>query len=95
MTKHSNSILDTKSLSKPVSKLIDAISNAIGTVYQPTHLRRMAKANAESEIIKSKSDIDIKLLKKRASERVLHIETKRQKKIESINEKAFNELPEY
>lgn len=94
MTEQSTSILDTKSLSKPVSKLIDAISNAIGVVYAPTHIRRMAKANAESEIIKTKSEIDTELLRKRASERIIHVETRRQINIESINEKAFSELPD-
>ena len=94
MSEQNNSLIDTKSLSEPVSKLVDAISKAIGTIYAPTHIKRMAAAQAESDIIFEKSKIDKDLLRKRASDRVAYIETKRQENIESINEKAFHELPD-
>lgn len=45
-------IKDLAGLSKPLEKLIDSVSGAIGKLYQPTHELRMAKADAESlEII--------------------------------------------
>ncbi len=94
MAKSSTSVIDLNGLSKPTSKLIDAISNAIGTVYAPTHIKRIAKANAESDLIKARAEIDKQELQKRAFERLAHSQTRRQKNIESISEKAFSELPE-
>ncbi len=95
MAKSGISVIDLNGLSKPTSKLIEAISNAIGTVYAPMHIKRIAKANAESELIKAKAEIDKQELQKRAIDRVAHSETRRQKNIESISEKAFSELPEH
>jgi len=94
MVEQNNSLIDTKGLSEPITKLIDAISKTIGVVYEPTQVKRIAKATAEAEIIKAKTEIDINLLKERASKRIVHVETKRQENIESINKKAFGELPE-
>lgn len=95
MSKSNNTLIDLDGLSKPASKLIDALSRAIGTVYAPTHIKRIAKANAESVLIKAKAEIDKQELQKRAADRVTRVETRRQKNIESISEKAFNELPEH
>jgi hypothetical protein len=95
MPKSNTTVIGLDGLSKPASKLIDAISRAIGTVYAPTHIKRIAKANAESELIKAKADIDKQELQKRAVDRVALSETRRQKNIESISEKAFFELPKH
>jgi len=94
MLEQSSSIIDLKGISEPASKLIEAVSNAIGAVYAPTHLRRMAKAQADADIIQAESHIEKELILKRASERIVKIESKRQRNIESINDKALNELPE-
>ena len=37
---------------KPIEKLIEVVSNAIGTLYEPRQLVRIARAEAEAERIK-------------------------------------------
>lgn len=38
---------------KPIEKLIEVVSNAIGTLYEPRQLVRIARAEAEAERIKA------------------------------------------
>jgi hypothetical protein len=40
-------VSDVLGLSQPLTKLIETISNGVGTLYKPVHLKRMAKAKAE------------------------------------------------
>ena len=37
---------------KPIEKLIEVVSNAIGTLYEPRQLVRIARAEAEAEYLK-------------------------------------------
>lgn len=39
-------IKDLAGLSQPLTKLVEVVSRGIGTVYEPTHIKRMAKARA-------------------------------------------------
>jgi len=94
MATNGTSLIDANGLAKPVTKLIDAISKAIGTVYTPTHLKRMAHAQAECSLIETRALIAKEQLKERASERIINTEIKRQRNIDSISEKAFSELPD-
>lgn len=85
---------------KPVEKLIEVISQGIGTLYRPRSIRNEAKAKAfEIEIIekaKSKAlaegneteaDSYIKI-----QERLLARELKRQENIDAVSDIAYNEL---
>lgn len=94
MAESSSSLIDMRELSKPVSKLIDALSKAIGAVYEPTHIKRLARANAEASLIHETSVIDKEQLRKRAADRIVLQETRRQQNIEKISERAFDELPQ-
>lgn len=94
MTENNTSLVDVNGIAKPVTKLISAISKAVGTVYAPTHIKRMAQAQAESVLIETRALIAKEQLIERASERVVHVETRRQRNIESISKKAFEELPD-
>jgi uncharacterized repeat protein (TIGR03899 family) len=94
MVENNTSLVDMNGLAKPVTKLIGAISKAIGTVYAPTHIKRMAQAQAECTLIETRALIAKEQLRERASERVVHTEIKRQRNIEAISEKSFNELPD-
>lgn len=76
-------------LSKPATTLIEKISNAIGLVYEPTHIRRIAKANVESRKIESLGAHDINEIQDRAVSRLIYEETKKQRNIESITQKAI------
>ncbi|AGA66437.1 membrane-fusion protein [Brachyspira pilosicoli P43/6/78] len=39
-------IKDLAGLSEPLKKLVETISNAIGKLYEPTHIKRIAKAKS-------------------------------------------------
>lgn len=82
-----------KALSEPIVKLIDSVSNAIGTLYEPTGIRRRAKAEADAAIILAKNHVEIQDIEFRAAKRLRDKEVRRQKNIESITEKAIKALP--
>jgi uncharacterized repeat protein (TIGR03899 family) len=46
------SLTEGKGLTEPVNKLIEAIRAGIGVMFEPAHIRRMAKAEAEAALIK-------------------------------------------
>ncbi len=87
------SLVDLGKLSKPISKLIDAVSQGIGTIYEPTKIRRKARAQSEASLIKVESDIRKKDLLRRAANRLVFQEISRQENIENIIDIAANSLP--
>src|SRR5947208_71749 len=88
------SLIDTKALSEPVTKLIEAVRSAVGVIYEPTNIRRKAKAESDAAIIKLGGEIELRDIAQRASERINNRELRRQKNIESIVTQAQEELPE-
>ena len=88
------SLIDAGDWSKPVEKLIESISSAIGTIYEPTKIRRKAKADADALIIKRKAEIEADNISSRAQNRLNNKEIRRQKNIESIVDKSLKQLPE-
>lgn len=89
-----NSLIDLKAISEPVVKLIDTVSNAVGVIYEPTKLKRMARAEVEIAKIKAEGEFELQQLIERTSERVDAKELRRQKNIESITKEAIALLPE-
>lgn len=81
-------------LTKPATVLIEKISDAVGGVFKPFQIVRVARAEAEAELIQAKSQIQISDLQKRAMHRFLVEEAKRQSNIESITRKALPLLEE-
>src|SRR5690554_2188339 len=85
---------------KPIEKLIEVISNGIGTLYKPRSIRKKADAKAyEIGIIEDAKSKAIAAGKEeeaetylRIQERLLFKETERQKNIDKIAEKAANQL---
>lgn len=85
---------------KPLEKLIDVISNGIGTVYRPRSIRKDAEAKAfEIEIIeraKSKALAEGKIIDadtyERIQERILNKEIKRQENIDSVSRIAIEQI---
>jgi len=88
------SLIDLGKVSKPISKLIDAVSQGIGTLYEPTRIRRRARAEADAALIKAEGDIRKRELLKRAANRLAFQEMRRQENIENIVEIAAASLPE-
>ena len=84
MTENKFSLVDLGKLSKPVSKLIEAVSQGIGTLYEPTKIRRKAKAQADASIISAEAEIKKQELLKRAFKRFAFQEMGRQENIENI-----------
>jgi uncharacterized repeat protein (TIGR03899 family) len=87
-------LLDIGQISEPVSKLIEAVRAAVGTVYEPTRIRRKAAAEADAALIIAKAELKIQGLERRAAERVISRELRRQENIERITQCAIEELPE-
>ena len=88
------SLVDLGKVSKPLSKLVDAVSQGIGTLYEPTRIRRKARAQADASLIKAEADIKKKEILRRAANRMAFQEVSRQENIEHIIEIAADNLPD-
>jgi hypothetical protein len=86
--------LSLSGLSKPGTKLIEKVSDAIGVLYEPTRIRKKAKAEAEAKRTELISRLELEGIEKRAVERFLKRETKRQENIENITMQAAQSLSE-
>ena len=87
-----NPLINIGDLAKPATVLIEKISEAIGVVFEPHQIKRVAKAEAEAEVIHVLADIKIQEIQKRALRRFIQEETIKQKNIEDITAKAIPEL---
>ena len=81
-------------LAKPATVLIKKISDATGVLYEPTRIRRKAKAEADASKTKALIDLEIEDIQNRALNRLVNEEIKKQENIENITEKAFSSLDE-
>jgi hypothetical protein len=81
-------------LSKPATVLIEKISDAVGGIFKPYQIVRVAKAEAEAERIRAESQIQITDLHRRAMYRFLEEEAKKQSNIEGITQRALPLLDE-
>jgi hypothetical protein len=88
------SILNIGELSKPATILIEKISDAIGGLYRPRQIRRIARAEADAEKIKALAEIETTELQRRALQRFLSEEAIKQDNMESITTKAIPLLEE-
>lgn len=88
----SNSIIDIGELSKPANTLIEKISDAVGGIFRPQQIRRVARAEADAEIIRAQTAIEVTDLQRRALERFVGEEAKKQLNIESITEKTLPQV---
>jgi len=87
-----NSLINLGDLSKPATVLIEKVSEALGGYFKPYQIKRVAKAEAEAEIIKAQAQIDVTDLQRRALGRFIVEEAKKQDNIEKITQKAIPEL---
>lgn len=89
-----NSIINLGNISKPATVLIEKISDAVGGYFKPYQIRRVAKAEAEAEIVKAQAQIEITDLQRRTLTRFIAEEAKKQENIEAITQKAIPQLEE-
>lgn len=101
-------ISDIAGISQPLVKLIDSISSACGKIYEPCHIKRMAKARAEEvkQITSSINDnpdlivkyecgaitVENKSTLERAKQRFINQEIQKQENIDQIVAIAAKEL---
>jgi len=88
------SLLNLGKLSKPADTLIKKVSSAVGGIFEPWQIERVAKANAKADLIKAESEIEITDLHRRAMHRFVEEEALRQLNMEKITEKALPQLNE-
>jgi len=81
--------LDIGKLTKPATILIEKIAEAIGGLFRPYQIRRIAEAEAQAEKVRTLSQIEVTELQQRAMRRFLREEAKKQANIESITQKAL------
>jgi len=87
-----NPLANIGELSRPATVLIEKISDAVGGVFKPYQIVRVARAEAEAERIRAESQIQTTDLHRRAFHRFLEEEAKKQKNIEEITRQALPQL---
>lgn len=88
-----NSLVNLGDLSKTATVLIEKVSSAVGIVYEPYHVKRMARAETEAEKIKTLARIELTELEHRAVDRFFQQESRKQENIEQITAQAAASLP--
>lgn len=88
------SLINIGELSKPATVLVEKISEAVGGVFKPYQLVRMAKAEVQAEHLRAEAQIEISDLQRRAFHRFIEEEGKKQKNIEDITQKALPQVDE-
>jgi len=88
-----NPIVNLEKLSEPLTKLVEVISNGVGTLYAPFGTVRKAKADAKARIIIARADVEAADIQERARARIEFRESLRQENIERISSQAAIELP--
>ncbi|EKO3594160.1 DUF2806 domain-containing protein [Vibrio metschnikovii] len=91
---NSTSLVNLGEISKPANTLIEKVSSAIGGVFEPWQIKRIAKAEAEANLIKAESEIQITDMHRRAMHRFVEEEAKRQENMEEITKKSISLLEE-
>ena len=89
-----NSLINLGDISKPADSLIKKVSKAVGGIFEPYQIKRIAKAEAEAAVIKAQAAIQITELHRRAMHRFIEEEANKQKNIEDITNQAIPLLEE-
>lgn len=84
-----------EALSEPATKLIETVADAVGVLYEPTRIRRKAEAEVEAAKIRLEGSIELQQIALHSSNRLNNLEARRQRIIESIVDKAIQQLPDH
>jgi len=79
-------------LTRPATVLIERIADALGGYFKPYQIRRVAGAEADAERIRALAQIEISDLQRRALQRFVAEESRKQDNIEAITSKALPQL---
>lgn len=87
------SIINIGKLNPSIIKLISTAEKAIGGIFKPMQIRRVAKAKADALLIAAEADAKKQELAYRAAQRISHLEIKRQENLENIIKEAVKVIP--
>ncbi len=87
-----SSLINFGDLSKPANMLIEKIAEGTGGLFKPWQIKRVAKAEAEALIYKTKAQVESDDLQQRALERFANEEIRKQLNMESIVQKALPDI---
>lgn len=82
-------LMNVGDLTKPATVLIEKISDAVGGIFRPWQITRVAAAEAEANLVKAQSQLQILGLEERALRRLVKEEARKQDNIESITAKSI------
>ncbi|MBI5768682.1 MAG: DUF2806 domain-containing protein [Verrucomicrobia bacterium] len=82
-------IKDLAGLSEPATKLVELIGKGTGVLYEPTRIRREAKAQADALLVKTGAELEADDLRRRAAQRLVAQETKKQENLEAVLDQAL------
>ena len=89
-------ILGLGKLATPITTAIEKIADGIGVIYEPIHIKRIGKANAEikryQDIMEANTKLEISDIEKRGLTRFIHEEEIKQRNLEDIFDKAQSRL---
>lgn len=88
----STSLINLGDLSKPATVLVEKVSNAVGLIYEPYHMKRKARAEIEINKMHAIARMELTELEQRAIERLIHQEARKQDNIEQITAQAAQSL---
>jgi hypothetical protein len=94
MTDIKISLIDIDGLSEPSKVLIEKVSEAVGEIFKPYQIERIAKAETNAMLTKTKAEIEATELQQRALKRFLSEEALKQVNMENITRKAIPLLDE-
>ncbi|MDE0241446.1 MAG: DUF2806 domain-containing protein [bacterium] len=79
-------------LSKPATRLVEKISDAVGVLYEPTYLRKIGGAKADVALLEAATKVKVTDIERRAIVRWRHEETMNQRNMEEILKKALPQI---
>ena len=86
------SLIDLGDSSKPATILVEKVCNAVGIIFEPTRIYRQARANVEAEKIRAIAGLELRQIERRALERFVQQEARKQENIENITAQAASPL---
>ena len=85
-------MIDLGEISKPATVLVEKRADAVGGLFRPYQIKRIARADAEADIIRAQGQIEVTDLQRRAMRRFVAEESKKQENMEAITCKALPQL---
>lgn len=86
------SLISFGDLSKPATVLIEKVSAAIGEVFRPYQVKRMAVAEAGAKKILATAEIEVAEIQQRALRRWVREEQRKQENIEAITAESLRDV---